>query len=171
MDVGCRSRTSVLTDNHNFLQQAENIKVVQDNLRDSGWCVVLLTKIFRNQSLLIFPKNLEITRSHEHAARNVVNLLSSFDVHHPKDSILPSSFCRCGITDHCQSNCKLKTATCHYCGKIGHINMQSLSISLHISLQAKAENKKCIQQNIIEPISFSDCAAPIIPVMISDKVS
>ena len=49
--------------------------------------------------------------------------------------------------------------------------MQSLCISLHICLQAKAEMKKCIQQNIIEPILFWDWAAPIIQVMISDKKS
>ena len=99
---------------------------LNDNLRDRLVCGIAETGIQKKllaEPNLTFEKAFQLTLSHESASKNAMKLIQQpSGVHQIKSTVVSEDPCyRCERKGHSPNDCRFKTATCNYCGKIGHI--------------------------------------------------
>ena len=71
---------------------------------------------------LTFKRAFDLAQGHESAAKDIATLRGSTQYHEVHKLQASSTlYYRCGKPGHRQESYKLKTSTCHYCGKLGHI--------------------------------------------------
>uniref|UniRef100_A0A3B3T0U0 ribonuclease H n=1 Tax=Paramormyrops kingsleyae TaxID=1676925 RepID=A0A3B3T0U0_9TELE len=167
-------------------------------LRDRLVCGISDDRIQRRllaEDSLTFEKALKFARAIEAANRDIVDLKSMTEqsrfakglgaVNKMEDSGSTSQQVvrkcyRCGGLNHVAGDCRFVSETCHNCGKVGHIKrvcrmkMEQKGgrgrqgKQAHF-LEVEQELERLLKEEIIQPVKFSEWAAPIVAILKPDS--
>ena len=107
---------------------------LSEALRDKLVCGMYsenIVKVLLTKATLTLEKAMEISQAMEAAAAQSKELTGTrgsqkttppvMNISSPKDPAAKPPCGRCGRGNHDKNDCKFKSATCHKCGKVGHI--------------------------------------------------